>query len=151
METNIAPQQSTLHPRGADTSPTKVKARPRSQFHSGMIDYDDDSSPGPEKIEFMGASGVDDNENEKLGGLRIIVPPPAKKPSCWDPLLIGIGFTQIGNVLYRSVGKNGFRIVVGPQSIIFSLYLQRKYVSADKPYHHNLLRMFRFPGRQIHE
>jgi hypothetical protein len=119
METNIEPQQ---HPRGMDTKPTKVKARPHTEFHTGMIDYDDDGSGhGPEKIEFMPDSHADDNDNEKFAGLRIMVPPRPKNQSCWDPLLIGLGFNQIGNVLYRSIGKNGIRIVVGPQSI-FSVF-----------------------------
>jgi hypothetical protein len=118
METNIEPQQ---HPRGMDTTPTKVKARLRTEFHTGMIDYDDDSGHGPEKIEFMPDPGTDDNDNEKFSGLQIKVPTHPKKQSCWDPLLIGLGFTQIGNVLYRSIGKNGIRIVVGPQSI-FSVF-----------------------------
>jgi hypothetical protein len=121
METNIEAQQPTRDPRGVETTLGKNKARLRTDFHTGMIDYDEDSCQGPEKIEFMPNSGADDNENEKFSGLRIMVPPPPKKQSCWDPLLIWMGFTQIGNVLYRSIGKNGIRIVIGPQSI-FSVF-----------------------------
>lgn len=122
MEINIESQQPTRDPRGIDRTPGKVKARLRTDFHTGMIDYDEDSCHGPEKIEFVPDSGADDNDNEKFAGLRIMVPPPPKNQSCWDPILIGFGFTQIGNVLYRSIGKNGIRIVIGPQSIYIPFF-----------------------------